>query len=193
MHKIVFDIDDVLWGLNQRVAEKYQIPIDKVTHFDLTRSALSEEERRQFSQAYCDAETFTDIEFYPGVEDLLELEKLGATVYIDSCANSDEVVEQKYREIKRILPQMNPAHICIYNPNSNKHSKMIGEDVLIFVDDGPHNVAKSLAKYTIVPKKPWNTGERTQAMLARSKSQVIVAEDFPAIIEKITEILQKEA
>lgn len=190
---IIYDIDDVLWGLNRRVSERLGFNYDDITDFDYKYTDLDAELIKKIYQAYNDRETFRDMGFYDGVEDLLEVEKLGATVLINSCACSEEVVEQKYYEIQKILPKVNLKHVEIYSPDSkDRHVKTIGPDVLVFVDDNPHNVAKSQAKYTIVPRKPWNSSERAKNIMARSASELIFIDNFAETLAKVTEIVRRE-
>lgn len=191
--KIIYDVDDVLWGLNGRVAGQLGIPLSKISDFDHSKTSMTATECQRFWQAYEQRETFIDMEFFPGIERLLDVEKYGVEVYIDSCACSKAVVEQKYHELRRVLPEMKPERMLIHLLlGKTKHAKQIGSDTLIFVDDGPHNVAHSQAKYNIVPRWPWNANAHAQAFLERAVGQVIMVDSLAETLDTVERLVRQE-
>ncbi len=192
-HKIIYDIDDVLWGLNFRVMERLGLEYAKITDVDYARTDFSPEESERVFRAYEDPELFVDMDFYPGIERLLDVEKYGAEIYINSCACSDAVVKQKYQEMRRALPNLKTERLNIHSiAGQTKYAKTIDANTLIFVDDGPHNIARSQAKYNIMPRKPWNTSESAKRFQGRAPGEVILVDNLIEAIEKVEEIVRAE-
>lgn len=191
--KIIYDIDDVLWGLNARMTERLGLDYDMITDVDYGCTNFSETDTARIFRAYEDASIFTDMDFYPGIERLLDVEQYGVEVHINSCACSDAVVRQKRQELSRVLPKLCSERLNIYSiAGQQKHAKRIDQSTLVFIDDGPHNIAHSEAKYNIMPRKPWNMSESAQRFYGRAKGEVIVVDSLIETIEKVEEIVKRE-
>lgn len=155
---VVFDVDDILWGLNAKVSEITGIPEEKLITFALQENPLlTDEEKERVMSIYMSSEQFRDIKWYPGVERIMSLEQYGAEVHINSNSISQEVVDFKYSQLKSVIDIPDERlHLNLINIGDSK-KKDIGDDVFIFVDDSPHNIATSTAKYNLMLNHPWNT------------------------------------
>lgn len=156
--KIVFDVDDVLWGFNERVSEMTGIPMKALVTYNINKNpTLTDKERKKIIDCYGSSETFKRIEWYDGVLDLLKLENNGYEVYINTNSLTDEIGELKRKQLKSVLALSDSR--MSFNTISNPEHKSIDDDVYYFVDDSPHNIEKSNAEVNIVINKPWNTSE----------------------------------
>lgn len=162
--KIVFDVDDVLWDLNKIATSKAGVDYNKLEVFSANENPLlSEEERSQLIRAYCDPDSFKNIDWYDGIEDIVKLEKRGAEVYINSNSANIEISELKRKQLKSVLGL--PDNRLILNIMNNPKKKEVGEGVWCFVDDSPHNILDSTAVHNIVVNKPWNTSRYSSELL----------------------------
>ena len=154
--EIVIDIDDTLWGLNKRICEKRGIKENLLRHFSVyDNSLLTREEKDMMIHDYKDVNIFKNIDWYDGVEKLLELEKFGASILINSNNFSEEIANQKLLELKKVLPDIKDTQIQM-NIISDCKKKKIQEPVFILMDDSPHNIANTDAEHYILLEKPWN-------------------------------------
>lgn len=170
--KIVYDYDDVLWGLNLRAYDRLKIPFENSVDFSVFDNPhLTPSQREALIATYQTADTFTNIDFFPSIEDILRVEELGATVYINSNCYNQTVLELKRQQLQQVLPQLNPAHIQFNLIGKNANRKVIDADTDIFVDDSPYNIATSHAKINIMPVYPWNTTTRAK-QLVKAQSTV---------------------
>ncbi len=157
--KVVYDYDDVLWGLNQRAYANLGIPLEKNIDFAVSDNhRLTKLEKQSLLRAYSNSQTFLNINFFDYLEEILKVEELGATVYINSNCYTREILELKQAQLRQALPQFNPEHIRLnLIVNGNAKHKPIDQDTTILVDDSPYNIASSEAEYNIFPEYPWNT------------------------------------
>lgn len=182
--KIVLDMDDVMWGMNEIVCARLGIDINKLHKYDVgTNTMLTESEKSILLREYSNPDTFKDIEWSDGVLEIPLLTSLGAEVYLNSKANSDGVVRQKHIELSKIdvIPRGN-INIGI------GASKVIGDDVEIFVDDCmEHHISNQVA-YNILIDKPWNTPREEFIGI---ESHIIRCRDFKQVMAVCRDILNK--
>lgn len=183
--KVVYDVDDVLWPLNQRVFAHLQLDFRKDIVYNVsTNPLLTPAERRAVLDAFHQAETFVDMDFYPGANEILQSEPLGATVRIHSNCYTPAIAELKRTQIQQILPQMKPAFIKMSLISTNPNHKQVDADAFVFVDDNPYNIAGSKAPVNIVPRQPWNTTTEAAQVLT-SKHKVLVESGWPTALPEL--------
>lgn len=184
--KIVFDVDDILWGLNKIATDKANIDYNKIVVYSAKENyLLTEDERRRLLEVYSDPDTFRYINWYDGVEDIIRLEQKGAEVYINSNSFNIEISELKRKQLKSILDL--PDDRLILNVLTDCKKKEIGDGVWCFVDDSPHNIASSTAVYNIAVKTPWNTSKHALDVIG--DKDVIILDTLKDVINHIDCIL----
>lgn len=184
--KIVFDVDDILWGLNKIATDKANIDYNKIVVYSAKENyLLTEDERRRLLEVYSDPDTFRYINWYDGVEDIIRLEQKGAEVYINSNSFNIEISELKRKQLKSILDL--PDDRLILNVLTDCKKKEIGDGVWCFVDDSPHNIASSTAVYNIAVKTPWNTSKHALDVIG--DKDVIILDTLKDVINHIDYML----
>ena len=154
MKKVVFDLDDTLWNLNERAAEILNIDYSKLDTFIVgENNHLTEEEKEKLIKLYSDPYLWKDMKLVPGAKLIKQLENYKAEVYINSNCMNEEVQKYKRSFLSDLIGL--PDERIILNISSATHKPM-DDDIFILVDDSPFNIQKSNAKYNIIPNKPWN-------------------------------------
>ena len=159
-NQIVFDVDDILWSLNKRVSERVGIAFSDLCTFSIYENPrLSEKEKEQVLTAYNDPDLFKDIDWYPGAERIMELERHGIKVYINSNCCQKEIARLKYQQIHELINIPDDQLILnVFDVDSDGHKKKeIGDHVFAFVDDSPYNLLSATADHLYTLNKPWNT------------------------------------
>lgn len=164
--KIVYDIDDVLWGLNKRVAKNIGIDENKITHFVIHDNyLLNKEQQDAIMSEYRKNETFENIEWYDGIEDILKPTKLGIDVLINSNCLTERMAELKTEQLMNVINIQKEKIRCnIINP-SIATKKKIDEDTDILIEDSPFNISISPAKLNILIDHPWNSSEHALELI----------------------------
>lgn len=163
----VFDLDDVCFGLNPRASKLTGIPLDKLTEFKIFENKnLTPVEQQALWEAYHNPVLFQNIEFYPGFDDLMQLQQIGIDPFIKTNSFSDEIANLKFEQIHQRLLKLPDDHIIMNVINEKTSlSKDIDKSVFAFIDDSPYNIAKSKAQHNIVPMWPLNQTPRAQTMM----------------------------
>lgn len=190
--KVVFDIDDTTRPLGKTAAEISQIPFQKMREFQvLHNEALAMDERVRLNDALHDVKTYEQLEFYYGFEKLMELEKLGAELYFSSNAFSQEVNDLKAQQVLRALPDFPPERLQFYVvSDAGTVQKKIDEGTYILVDDSPYTIARSPARYNIVPTMPWNQTTKAYELMRDKVYTLVPAENMMAIYSVIRFLLR---
>lgn len=164
--KAVFDIDDILWGLNERVSSLTGIDVQKMVRFYVPENdALTESEKRAVMDAYKDPRTFEDMKLYKGVERLRVLEGYGFQVHIQSNKFSKETADiQKGILMEATKLPEERFHMHIIEGEGAKKKEPL-EDVFILADDSPHNLASLIATHKLTINHPWNTSSYGRELL----------------------------
>lgn len=183
--KVVYDCDDVLWPLTERVCQKYHVPLGKQTVFKIPDDPnLTEDEKAALSASFEEVENFHDMNFYPAVSELSEISALGAEIAVNSNCFNREIAESKRVQLSTALPflRKKDLHVNVVTPHTNR--KAIGDDVLAFVDDSPYNISTSKALINLVPIRSWNTTAEAKQIMLSEGGEII--EDWqqalPAIV-----------
>ena len=158
--KIVYDVDDVLWGLNKRVANAIGIDENNITHFVIKDNyLLTKEQQEAILVEYNKDETFDNIEWYEGIEDILKPVSLGIDVSINSNCLTEKMAELKTTQLMKILNISKEKIRCNVIDHSVATKKKIDKDTDILVEDSPFNISISPAKLNILINHPWNASE----------------------------------
>ena len=165
--KVVFDIDDTLWGLIAKICNDLHIDINLITDFHITNNdALTQKEKDAIIATFQNPETFKHIKWYQGVERINTLLSNGIDVWIKSNNFGTDVRDTKYHEIKRVMNIPDKKIILnLVSVKTIQNNKQIDKDVTVFVDDNPNALANSNAKYNIAIKQPWNTSSQAKEIL----------------------------
>lgn len=184
--KIVFDVDDILWGLNKIATDKVNIDYNKIVVYSAKENyLLTEDERKRLLEVYSNPDTFKHINWYDGVEDIIKLEQKGAEVYINSNSFNIEISELKRKQLKSILGL--PDDRLILNVLTDCKKKEIGDGVWCFVDDSPHNIASSTAVHNIAIKTPWNTSKHALDVIG--DKDIVILDTLKDVINHIDYML----
>lgn len=193
MQKVVFDVDDTLWSLGEAVAQKLGIERERYFyHFKVTENPkLTEKERAAVIAAYADARFFREIEFFPGIAEILRPQELGARVIIKSNSFSEEIAKLKIQQLLAAVPGLKPEDIKMNIIDySRTHGKTIDDDATIFVDDSPFNIATSPARVNIMPDLGgWNQDAEAQKLV--QDKTVFYAKDLREINRLVYEQVQR--
>lgn len=189
--KTVFDIDDVAWDLSGTVAKKVGVNYEDLIDFHILQNErLAMEKRLAINDCYRQMETFQNMQFYPGFDQVMDLQKIGALIQMNSNSFSVEVRDSKISQIFAAAPGVWYDHLR-FNVVDEKTTlkKRFDDDTYILVDDSPYNVAISPATWNIMPCVPWNQTTKARAVV-RGKTVIYVpAGDFRTIIRLVANLL----
>lgn len=160
MKAIVFDMDDVMWNLNEKVAELTGIPYEKMDTFLVQDNQnLTNIEKGCILDAYQSPATFEDIRFRDGAISLInELHSAHPEykVMVVSNCYGEAVRNRKLSQLRRIL-RLPEENICLHVIGLEAAGKkQLPDNVFIFIDDSPHNIENANAMHKIMPAKPYN-------------------------------------
>ena len=152
--KVVFDLDDTLWNLNERACQLTGVDYSKINNFKLHENVLlTDEEKAKMWELYQDPELWRDLPWLEGATEIHELDSDVVEVWlVTNCLNT-AVQEFKRSFLSKALHL--PEERIILNVTTATSKKM-PEDTFIFVDDSPFNLMASKAKYNLIPDRPWN-------------------------------------
>lgn len=151
--KVIFDCDDILWGLNEEISKQTRIDFQKLVTYNCTQNPLlTPADIKRLQKAYADPSMFERTKFYPGVE---RIKTLNADVYINSHSFTQEMLEIKKH---RLLTELNfpEDHMILTLIQTPEDAKELPKDTYIFVDDACKNLVNSPAHYNLMIQKPWN-------------------------------------
>lgn len=151
--KIVYDVDDTLWGLNDVVYGKMEIPADMAVTFNCTDNPnLSEQQALDMLALYKDPHTYQLCEFYSGIERVFSADASGdAEVWICSSCHNPAIAFVKNIRLSKEVPHSRPEHF--YFDTDGKHFRVPGD---VLVDDRLKNITESDFRYNILIDKPYN-------------------------------------
>lgn len=185
--EIIFDVDDVLWPLVDRVFAKLNIPLEKETDFNFQANPVfTDQEKANIMDGFCNPETFNQMNFYPGLQELLRPEELGAKVFINSNSYNEAIAERKRQQLLHQLPNFPESRLTLNVISGHANKKRIRPHAFIFVDDSPYNIALSDALINILPIKPWNDTDAARQQMSESGGMIV-----EPVLEKLQEIVQK--
>ncbi len=188
MGKIVFDLDDVAHGLNEKVTQHLGIKYEDIVEFYFNENPrLSAELKEAMNQCYRNPKFFRNIQFYPGFERIMELEqKYPAKVWANSNSFGEDVRHEKICSLQHSVPALPPEQMRLGLVGAaTTRKKKFDDDTLILVDDSPYNIALSPAKLNILPIQPWNQTEKALATMSGKPIAFVPRGDFNAIYQVI--------
>ena len=159
--KIVFDCDDILWPLNERIAKAIGVKFSDLHTFSIFENTrLSKSQRNQVYAAYGDFHTFKHINWYAGAETIMDLENhgKGVKVFVNSNSCQEEIAALKYMQIHQLIDISDDQLILNVIDADGHKKKDIGDHVFAFIDDSPHNLldASTKAEHLYTINTPWN-------------------------------------
>lgn len=155
MRKVVFDLDDTLWRLNERAANIAGIDSNLLNCFLVTENTLlTPDQKERVLKIYQSKSLWDNISYESGYERLKDLEQYDCKVYINSNCITKEVADYKRSFLSKDLGL--PDKQIILNVEKSSTEKEMLDNTYIFIDDSPFNIANSNAKYTIIPNRLWN-------------------------------------
>ena len=183
--KVVFDVDDTLWGLVSKVCSDLGIDIDLIDSFTITENEqLTKQQHKEIMEAFKQASTFSNIEWYNGIERINNLHKYGIEAWIKSNNFNSEVSLNKLNELLKVLTIPSDRIVLnIVDSSTKQLNKGIDEDVYVFVDDNPHNLASSKAHINMAIRTPWNTSDKAKQIL--EGTDVVYCDTLNDIIDYI--------
>lgn len=185
MLKVVYDVDDVLWPLNERVFANLGLEFQKDITYNLRdNNLLTPTQQSAVLDAFHQADTFREMNFYPGAKNILQVEALGATVRIHSHCYTEEIAELKRTQIQQLLPEMKPSFIKMAIIADNPNYKQVDADAFVFVDDNPYNIITSKAPVNVVPRQPWNT-TATAAQIMTNRRCALIDTGWQTILPEL--------
>lgn len=186
LRKIIFDMDDTLWGLDEKAAKMADIDYNKlVTYVSEENPLLTTAEKQRLISAYNSKELFKNIQWFDGIE---RINTLKADVHIKSNIFLQEIDQIKRTQLNNVLQIPNEnIHLDLVTDPKQKH---IDPDTFIFVDDSPHNIIRSNAKHNIMLKHPWNTSSYGTAIIG--SKPVIMIDSLNDIIDVIETLLTRK-
>lgn len=185
-NKVVFDVDDTLWGLNDRICASLGIDKSVIHDFNIRKNkSLTDAEKSALLRAYSDVDFFRNIKWFRGIELLNNLFNKGVDVRISSNCMTAYIANVKTEQLlhKLILPQ---SSIKMNIISSDSSSKEVNDDAFILVDDSPYNIRNSNAKYNILIRQPWNTS--LNAYETMTGKTLIYCDTLKEAIELVSEL-----
>lgn len=156
---MIYDADDILWSLMTVVSQRLGIEFERCTRiFSITDNyLLTPEEREQILTAFEDVSFFQNMQFYPGVKEIMRPTELGAKVGINSNALTQDIGDTKTDQLLATIPglRVEDIQMNIIDRSKNK-KKPLSPDITSLSEDSPYNVALSEALINVMPRTiPW--------------------------------------
>lgn len=188
--KVVFDIDDILWGLNQRVADRLGYNNNYITNFLIHENKhLSTKLKNDIIESYHDLSIFENIQWYEGISEIVNIEQFGTCVFINSNCMTKDIADSKKSQLLDVV-DINPERIrCNVIKAKNCNTKIIDDDTDILIDDSPFNIAQSKARLNILINHPWNISE--EAIKIMEGKDIIRFNNLREINEYLKNICKK--
>lgn len=165
--EIVYDVDDILWPLSRKIAKACNISHDHLTaNYRIHENAfLTPEEQKSVIEAFSDPHIFEDIEFFPGVENILLPRELGAKVSINSNNLSAKIAKLKEEQLLSAIPGLS-ADDLHFNIIGYAGNKTFNAPMTILVDDCPYNIKDSPALLNIMPRNiAWSCNDLAREII----------------------------
>lgn len=189
---VIFDMDDVLWPLNERCTSILGITMEQLVDYSyLQNPLLTEQQRTMLGDLYKSPSTFKDIEWYSGVH---RINTIHADVRVCSNNFNRAVAEQKIEEIKNsaVFP-LSVLTLRIVEEKNLTSKELLDQEIFAYVEDSPYNIAKSKAKYNIAIKKPYNTNSKALSMMTQNGTRpVYMCNTLNDAIDVVEHLLRKE-
>lgn len=170
---VIFDMDDVMYDFNGRVASLTGVPYSKFTQFNTyTNPNFTEEERQRVLKSYKDPFTYRNIRFdekmIACINDLHG--NWPYNVLISSNCASKEIRDIKMEQLLNVvdLPEAD-IHLNVIDMKTGSFQKDLPRGIYMLVDDSEHNIAQADAKYLVMPARQHNENVLVDGMLKGRK------------------------
>ncbi len=167
--EIVYDVDDILWPMSRKIAKSCNISHDHLTaNYRIHENAfLTPEEQKSVIEAFSDPHIFEDIEFFPGIENILLPRELGAKVSINSNNLSAEIAKLKKEQLLSTIPGLSADDLHL-NIIGYAKEKVFSFPMTILIDDNSYNIQISPALLNIMPQNiAWSCNYLAEQMTAK--------------------------
>lgn len=166
----VYDYDDILWPLAERICQSIGFPIEKWTEFDIDLNPfMTPRQRDLIYEAFTDPKTFREINFYPEVAEIMKVLELGVRPRIVSNSCARDVLILKIEQILAAVPELKESDLemrLVTRGSAEALGKTIPPNALTLVDDSPLNFRRTTARYNILMRWPWNSTVAAQQLVA---------------------------
>lgn len=159
--QVIFDVDDVIWNLNEKAAQMKGVDQKKLTCYSVFENPnLTGTEKQLILDAYHESRTFENISFIcPVIElinDIYNNYPLYQVWIISNCATKD-IADLKMAQLLSVL-NVPEDRICmnVIDMATGHKKKSIPGGAFIFVDDSPYNIRLSDAVHNIMPARLHN-------------------------------------
>lgn len=170
---IIFDMDDVMYDFNEKVARLTGVPYHKFTQFNTyTNPNFTEEERQRVLKAYKDPFTYRNIQFdkkmIACINDLYG--NWPYNVLISSNCASKAIRDIKMEQLLDVidLPEAD-IHLNVIDMRTGSFQKELPRGLYMLVDDSEYNIAQADAKHLIMPARRHNENVLVDGMLGNKK------------------------
>lgn len=184
------DCDDFLHPLLEPACRATGVDYERASmEFDLSKNShITAEEGARLAAAFGDPEMFRNMQFYPGAERLLEIQRAGAKLTVKSLSYSEEIGELKRVQLPKGIPGLKPEQIEINVVTHEKSlKKAIPAGTTLALDDNPYIIAESEALVNLLlGKAPYATSPSARRMM-RDRF-VVTLPDLNSIIDYACEI-----
>lgn len=163
---VVFDIDDTLWPLTDRVTDVLNLPRGILTeYYAKNNTHLPDSMIDNVLKCYANPEIFTNINWFDGVE---RINEMNADKYVCSNCLSEAVIRQKRIEIPEKLIITDSKILLHLINDTGAKDKELPDNMFILFDDSPYNVAKSTAQHNIVVRRAHNVTHRAYQIMHKN-------------------------
>lgn len=158
---VIFDMDDVLWNLNNKAARMAGIEVERLIMFSAHKNPLlTDDMRERLLAAYASRKLYEDIIFSPLMVNLVNKIHRDYSEYrvmISSNCMAEYVRDIKLAQLKEVL-DIPEENICLnlIDMTTQSTQKILPPDIYLFVDDSPHNIAMADALHKVMPARNWN-------------------------------------
>ncbi len=157
---VVYDVDDVCWDFVGRLCAILGIEYNAWRSFYVSENSIfGPEIVERACELLVDASLYQNIEFYNGIEDILRPRyDLGVKVEFNSNSTVQTMIDLKREQLMSAIPGLRDEDMTFNLIIPNQPTvKKLSDKTVAFVDDNPHHIVNSTARFNVMPKCPWNT------------------------------------
>lgn len=165
MIKVIWDVDGVLWDINDYIYKKLGIESEysKRIHYKVELMGYSKEVEREIVRLYGDKEVFENVEFDDGVDEINKLELEGVCKsFIHSHNYTEEVAEIKRRRLTEKLVEIPKSRMRLDVLRGTEVVIKELEESDVVVEDSLDNLINCKAKLKILIEQPYNIMEMSK-------------------------------
>ncbi len=186
----VWDVDDIMWKQNERVAETCKVPFEKLVDFHVNENPLlTAQEKQALNACYANPKNFLNIPWGAGLTRIPDLINYGVRSKVNSNTFSAEGRDNKVTSLRTQIPRLDELeqHYGLVNDKTTVR-KPFDENDVILIDDSPYNAAEFPGPIIVTPITPWIVTEKAQALL-RGKEVHYFTYGYPEEAIEIVKLL----